>query len=129
MSLRSELKEAMAKAAELRGFYALAADIRAERTTQGVRCIEEDEAKAALSVCDEYEEVEVQKTPNRDILRLRSSLCWESHLPSFTVYRKKEKPEPTLEELARCVMKEWKRNKEPFGLCAAMNAFEKKLDE
>ena len=75
MSLKDEMREVGAVAMERSGRPDIAKEIRAGETSYYVGTA----VNAALSVCDEYEEVD---------------------LPSFTVYRKKEKPEPTLLEAA-----------------------------
>ena len=131
MSLKDEMREAIAVALEKRGYPETAAAIRAEDWSDAdrhgsVRSVV-FAARAALSVGDEYEEVEVQKTPHRAVLRLRSSLCWESHLPSFIVYRKKEKPKPDVTELARRAVEAWRSPAVGFG--PAMNALAEVVDE
>ena len=96
MSLRDEVKEAMVAAAERRGCPSLAHDIRAEKTTVLPRTAAEDVAKAVLSVCDEYKEMEMQASPHDGTyLRIVGNRYWSPREPSFLIYRKKPKPEPT----------------------------------
>ena len=127
MSLRSELKEAMAVALEKQRYLVNADRVREERWGGGGTLVA---AQAVLSVCDEYEEVEVQEACSKDLWRTRERNTWEPHIPSFTVYRKKQKPEPDVTELARRAVKAWREThnaSEP--VCDAMDALEKKLDE
>ena len=103
MSLRSEVKEAMAVALKAHGYRIEADWVREEQQgSLGVWIV----AQAALSVCDEYEGVGVQRGSHDPyFLRARGSICWESGEPSFTVYRKKQKPGPTLLEAAKGALK------------------------
>ena len=45
---------------------------------------------------EDYEEVEVQEGYPRTILRTRACFNWDRHKPSFTIYRKKQKPPETV---------------------------------
>ena len=99
MSLRSDLKEAMAVALEKLGYTFEAERVREERWTRIGGLVT---AQAALSVCDEYEEVEMQEANSAgNYWRSPDTFYWEPQKPSFTVYRKKQKPEPTLLEAAK----------------------------
>ena len=128
MKLKDEMREAAAVALEKVGLPETAERMRAgnDNTWAGGKAIE-----AALSVCDEYEGVEVQDYPLCDgYLRTRDSGYWKPHQPSFTIYRKKQKPEPDVTELARRAVKEWEHhapNTGPFGV--AMDALAEAVEK
>ena len=127
MSLRDEQKEAMAQVTEQRKLHVSAGIIREEnwgRTFQGYTLLL-DVAQAVLSVCDEYEEVEVQAAVSRRALRLPDNPYWDHDKPSFTVYRKKQKSEPTLEELVRRAVKAWEKDDTAHRFHVAMSALAK----
>jgi len=114
MSLRGDVKEAMAVAEEEAHSPRTARRIRAEDYEVGslefgfglVTREALEVANAALSVCDEYEKLEVQEYGSPHCLRVHGSLWWEPQRPSFTVYRKKQKPEPTLLEAGEAALEE-----------------------
>ena len=135
MKLKEEMREAAAVKMDHGLYGSTAHDIRtgASATLGG------EAMAAALSVCDEYEEVEMQEVRGTapHYLRTRDSAFWEPHLPSFTVYRKKEKPEPDVTELARRAVKAWgryvsiaSRGGEPISdVMAALDAGLKAVDK
>jgi len=96
MSLRDDVKEAMAVALEEHGYTFEAGRVREEEWTEMGGLVA---AQAALSVCDKYEPMEVQQSDFPDCLWLRGNPHWMSQRPSFTVYRKKQKPEPETVEV------------------------------
>ena len=120
MSLRNELKEAMAVAEEEAHSPRTARRIRAEDCE--VSCLEFGfglvtrevllVAQAVLSVCDEYEEVKVQESDFPGCLWLSDNPHWKPHRPSFTIYRKGQKPEPavTVSRETLAVLLEFARN-------------------
>ena len=116
MKLRSELKEAMAAAEEGANAPNTARCIRTEEWVPGTDCVTREAlstAQAALSVCDEYEEVEVRpwKVGLSCVLLLPEDRWFEKG-PSFigepfTILRRKQKPDVT--EPARRAVKAWRR--------------------
>jgi len=128
MSLRSDVKEAMVLTLSDAGL------------PQSGRAIQEEKddgwagwkmARAALSVCDGYGEMEMQEmSGNPDYLRGRGTVSWEPQRPSFTVYRKKQEPELGLKELARRAVKAWRGSHGSLKpVTDAMDALEAKLNE
>ena len=106
MSLREEVKEAMAEACKKVSCYGTAAEIR-----KGLACMP-PAASAALGVIDTYVEVEVVRntssprvlhdlTGEHNPLSYAQSYSGRTGDPRITIYIKKEKPAPTVEELAR----------------------------
>ena len=81
-----------------------------------------------LAVIDEYEGAEVQKYPMCEgYLRTRESGFWDHNKPSFTVYRKKQKPKPDVTELARRAVKAWRGG--TYATHEAMHALAEAVDE
>ena len=124
MSLKDEVKEAMAGALEEHKFLSSARSVRDDERKRYPLSVA---AQAALSVCDEYEEVGVQAAFSGKALRLRENPYWDYDRPSFTVYRKKQKPEPDVTELARRAVKAWRSPAPVFG--AAMEALAEAVDK
>ena len=124
MSLKDEMREAAAVEMDKRCQIETARAIRSGGNTYYVAIA----VNAALSVCDEYEEVEVQVPgTNPNYLRTHGSPFWDHDKPSFTVYRKKEKLEPALEELVRRAVKAWREPQS--GLGATMTALAEAVDK
>ena len=129
MSLRSDLKEAMVVALERAGYVEHARQVKAELFKAAGDEMLGLAAQAALSVCDEYEEVEVQECNNADYLLRRPSTHWDPRKPSFTVYRKKQKPEPDVTELARRAVKAWEKDDTAHRFHVAMSALAKAVEK
>ena len=134
MSLRSEQKEAMADAAFKRNSPDTAAAIRDERWGAGFPCDSHmlALAQAALSVCDEYEEVEVAVEGSGEWLYLPASpsfdyLSARSTYHKEVILRRKQEPAPDVKELARRAVKAWREPQS--GLGATMTALAEAVDE
>ena len=124
MSLRSEQKEAMAVALEERRYLVVADLVRREQWGDGGALIA---AQAVLSVCDEYEEVEVRPS-TCDVLTWfpeNSDQYISTDSSCFTILRRKQKPDVT--ELARRAVKAWRSPAPVFG--AAMEALAEAVDK
>ena len=98
MSLKKEMREAAAVEVEAQGAPQRAGAIRRGGTNWlGCKAV-----NAAIAVLDEYEEMEVQQAcSDRHFWRCLGSEFWASHKPSFTIYRKKPKPEPGMRRAAK----------------------------
>ena len=131
MSLRDELKEGMAVAVEAHGGKLTVEAVRDEdwaREKHPHACPGTlAQAKAALSVCDEYEEVEVRPS-TCDVLTWfpeNSDQYISTDSSCFTILRRKQKPDVT--ELARRAVKAWRSPAPVFG--AAMEALAEAVDK
>ena len=120
MSLKEEQREAAAVEMERTGRADIAQQIRAGEASYYAGTA----VNAALSVCDEYEAVEVQECVH-DASYWKLGY-WDTGRPRFTVYRKKQKPEPTLEELARRAVKAYRSTN--LSTAAVIGALAEELD-
>ena len=136
MSLRSELKEAMAEAQTAQRYPDDARVIRAEAWEKVRRCASGvNVARAVLAVIDEWEEVEVRESKDDShVMRVaRTCLYPDQYGPVSTILRRKQEPAPDVKELARRAVKAWReRDRAIFGfrpVTDAMDALAEAVDE
>ena len=102
--LQEVVWEGCAQWHEENGYKGMAANLRRGRRSGVVGpALTRRLIKEIAHFFEDYEEVEVQEGYPRTILRTRACFNWDRHKPSFTIYRKKQKPPVTVtrETLAR----------------------------
>ena len=140
MSLRSEIADRMDSDRALLAYPGSRAAFRAgQADSMGFGTLGNDVARTVLSVCDEYEEVEVEECRGTSgfvcrgdhWLRMPDDRYWGQprHNPNrYTILRCKQKPEPNVTELARRAVKAF-RGGPNIGYCRAMQALAEAVDE
>ncbi len=141
MTMREEVKEAMADAAFKRNCPDTAAAIRDERWGAGFPCDSHmlALAKAVLIVIDQYEEVEVRECKDLKVAPLLTPCHWlrlpdcgsqtedRYQIATYTILRRR-KQKPDVPELARRAVKAYD-NGPPSAVHRTMCALAEALDE